>query len=52
VLAWKRNNYLFLVFTGLVIVNILFESMFEVQAGIVFISLFHCFLFVNYGGQR
>jgi O-antigen ligase len=52
VLAWKRNNYLFLVFTGLVIVNLLFESMFEVQAGIVFISLFHCFLFVNYGGQR
>ena len=44
-LAWRSNQFLYVVFVIIFSVNILVESMLEVQAGVVFYAFFNAFLF-------
>lgn len=44
VFSWRRGNYLLFGFLLVCALNLMVESMFETQAGIVFIILFFCFL--------
>lgn len=41
ILVFRTKNLLFLAFVIMIFIHFLFESMFEVQAGVVFISLFY-----------
>lgn len=41
--ALKRNDFIFLAFMFLLFINMLFESFWEVQSGVVFVSFFFCF---------
>lgn len=41
ILVYRTKNLLFLAFLIMIFIHFLFESMFEVQAGVVFISLFY-----------
>jgi len=45
ILAFRRKNYIYFFFILLVSMNILVESMFECQAGIVFYAFFNAVLF-------
>ncbi len=45
--AFRRRNFIFLLFLIVVAINLSVESMFETQAGIVFIVLFYCFLYTG-----
>ncbi|MBL6949963.1 MAG: O-antigen ligase family protein [Bacteroidales bacterium] len=45
ILAFRRKNYIYFFFILLVSMNILVESMFECQAGIVFYAFFNALLF-------
>jgi O-antigen ligase len=47
--AWKNKNFLYVFFILLFIINILVESMFETQAGVIFYAFMNSFLFsVNF----
>ncbi|MDG1159697.1 MAG: O-antigen ligase family protein [Flavobacteriales bacterium] len=41
--ALRRNDFIFLAFMFLLFINMLFESFWEVQSGVVFVSFFFCF---------
>ena len=45
--AIRRKDNLYLVFLGIFAFNILVESMFEIQAGVVFYAFFNAFLFIS-----
>ncbi|NVN94889.1 MAG: O-antigen ligase family protein [Bacteroidetes bacterium] len=45
--AIKKPNYIYLFFIIIVFINILVESMFENQAGVVFYTFFNSFLFLS-----
>ncbi len=47
ILAIRRKDNLYLVFLGIFAFNILVESMFETQAGVVFYAFFNAFLFIS-----
>ncbi|MCX6248575.1 MAG: O-antigen ligase family protein [Bacteroidetes bacterium] len=47
--AVRRKDNLYLVFLGIFAFNILVESMFETQAGVMFYAFFNAFLFVSMG---
>jgi O-antigen ligase len=42
--AIKRKNILLLAFTGIILINFIFESMLNTQAGVVFFAFFYSFL--------
>ena len=43
--AFRKKHLLYLLFLGIIAFNLLVESMFERQAGVVFYALFNSFLF-------
>jgi hypothetical protein len=43
--AWKKQDFLYLSLLLLVAVNMLTESMFETQSGVVFFAFFNALLF-------
>jgi O-antigen ligase len=47
ILAIRRSDYLYFLFLAIFAFNILVESMFEVQAGVVFYAFFNAFLFLS-----
>jgi O-antigen ligase len=47
ILAVKRKDKLYLLFLCIFALNILVESMFETQAGVVFYAFFNAFLFIS-----
>jgi O-antigen ligase len=47
IFAWKKKNWLFILFTTIVFVNFLVESMLETQAGVVFFAFFNTLLFLD-----
>lgn len=46
--SWRYQNYLFISFSLLVLLNCLTESMLEAEAGVIFISFFQSLLFFNH----
>jgi O-antigen ligase len=51
-LSLKKGNYLYTLFLLIFAINILFESMLETQAGVVFYAFFNVFLFSRGGGNN
>lgn len=47
ILAIKKKKYIYVLFLLLVLINFLFESMLERQAGVMFFALFNTLLFVD-----
>ncbi|NTW34223.1 MAG: oligosaccharide repeat unit polymerase [Bacteroidetes bacterium] len=47
ILAWKKKQWLFMIFLIIVFVNFLVESMLETQAGVVFYAFFNTLLFLE-----
>jgi O-antigen ligase len=47
ILAIKKNKYIYVLFLLLVLINFLFESMLERQAGVMFFAFFNTLLFVD-----
>jgi O-antigen ligase len=47
-LYWRKIPLLLAGFLVMILINILFESMFETQAGIVFFGFFYCFFITAY----
>lgn len=45
----KRRNLLYVIFLLILSINLLVESMFETQAGVVFYAFFNAFLFFSFG---
>jgi len=54
IIAIRRNDYYYLLFLLIFAFNILVESMFEIQAGVVFYAFFNAFLFnsMNVGNHQ
>lgn len=49
--ALRRNDFIFMAFMFLLFINMLFESFWEVQSGVVFVAFFFCF-FVSSSYQK
>lgn len=45
---WKKSNYIYVVFMLIILLNLLAESMFETQAGVVFYAFFNSLLLFSY----
>lgn len=43
--SWKQNNFLFVGFSVMIVINLLTESMLEAEAGVIFIAFFQSLLF-------
>jgi len=49
--SWKRRNLLYAFFILLMVINLLVESMFETQAGVIFYTFFNAVLFYELSGN-
>jgi hypothetical protein len=52
IMSIRRNDIIYLLFLAIFAFNILVESMFETQAGVVFYAFFNAFLFISMTSNR
>jgi len=50
--SWKRRNLLYAFFLLLMVINLLVESMFETQAGVIFYTFFNAILFSEFSKKN